>query len=334
MPQDRWALAAYALRRCAQAVILILGLIVFTFLLIRLAPGGPVSALVGNFPAPDSYVREVREEYGLNEPLWRQITLYVWNLLQGDLGYSFANREPVLDLIMARAGNTAMLMLSAMALAVAVGIPLGTVAARRPGSFLDSTVSTVGLAGYGMPVFWLGQLLILGLALRWSVFPPGGMTSLRAPVGGLGYMTTVAVHLALPAFTLSFRYMALYLRVTRASMLDALRADFVLTARAKGLSRLTVSTKHALRNALLPVVTVVGYELGFALSGSVLVETVFSWPGIGRLLYTSITNRDTPVVLGIFLVFSVTVVIVNLLTDLLYAKLDPRVRLGAVGHAT
>lgn len=321
-------LTNYAVRRAVQAVPLILSVLALNFMLIQLAPGNPIAALTGDFPATPEYVERMKENLGLNEPPWKQFVLYIKALAQGDFGYSFANQQPVLSLIADRALNTLALMGVAMIFAISVGIPLGLLSARKPGSTVDNITSSIGLAGYAMPVFWLGQLLIVAFALKLAILPAGGMTSLREPPDGFERVTEFVKHLILPALTLSFRYIALYVRITRASMMETLNADYIITARVKGLSRHVVETRHALRNAMLPIVTVVGYELGFIVSGSVLVETVFSWPGIGSLLFSSITARDTPVILGIFVAISAVVIVVNLLTDVLYAWLDPRIRYG------
>lgn len=314
------------LGRIVQTIPLLVAIVVVNFTLVQLAPGDPVTALVGEFPAPPEYVEEVRRQYGLDQPAWRQLLLYVQNLLHGDFGYSFVNREPVLGLIFDRAGATALLMLSAMLIAVVLGLLLGVFSGRKPHSPLDSSFQVAGLTGYAMPEFWLGQLLVLLFALELGWLPAGGMGDLRMPTEGFARVVEIGIYLILPAIALSARYISINMRMTRSGMIEALRSDYVTAARARGMPERIVVTRHALRNALLPVVTVVGYNLGFALSGSVLVETVFNWPGLGSLLYESIGARDYPVLLGIFLVVTVTVVIANLLTDILYTYLDPRIR--------
>lgn len=326
MPGRSSQIHRLVLGRIVQTIPLLGAIVVVNFTLIQLAPGDPVTALVGEFPAPPEYVEEVRQEYGLDQPAWRQLLLYVQNLLRGDLGYSFVNREPVLGLIIDRAGATVLLMLTAMLIAAVLGLLLGVFSGRKPHSPLDSSLQVVGLAGYAMPEFWLGQLLVLLFALKLGWLPAGGMGDLRVPTEGFARVVEIGTYLILPAIALSARYVSINMRMTRSGMLEALRSDYVTAARARGMPERIVVTRHALRNALLPVVTVVGYNLGFALSGSVLVESVFNWPGLGRLLFESIGARDYPVLLGIFLVVTVTVVIANLVTDILYTYLDPRIR--------
>lgn len=319
-------LVRYAAIRIAQAIPLILAVMCINFLLVKLAPGDPVTALVGEFPAPPEYIEAVRREYGLDEPVWVQLLLYIQSLLQGDLGFSFAHREPVADLIMSRIGPTLLLVLTAMIIAAIFGVVLGVVAAMRQGSTFDSAIQVFSLTGYAIPVFWLGQLLIIVFALWLGILPTGGIGSIRNPTEGLERIGETAFYLVLPAFALSCRYIALNMRITRTSMLETLRKDFITAAYARGLSERTVTVRHGLRNALLPVVTVIGYNLGFAVGGSVLVETVFNWPGLGSLLFEGITDRDYPVLLGVLFVITVGVIIANLVTDVIYAILDPRIR--------
>ncbi len=316
----------YAAGRLAQAVPLLLGVIVVNFLLVSAAPGDPVTTLLGEYPAPPEYVAQLRQEYGLDRPAPVRLALYAWNVARGQLGYSFAYRLPVARLVAERLGNTILLMATALSLAAVVGVTLGVIAARRPRSALDSASTGVALAGYSIPDFWLAQLLVLLFAVFLGWLPAQGIRSVRVEHTGLAAALDVARHLVLPAAALSFRYMALISRLTRASMLEVMGQDFILAARARGVPELSVLVSHGLRNAALPVVTVIGYNFAFVLAGSALVETVFGWPGVGRLLYDAILQRDTPVLLGILVMVSAAVVVVNLLTDLLYAALDPRVR--------
>jgi len=319
-------LRRYAGGRLLQAVPLLLGVVVVNFLLIALAPGDPVATLLGEYPAPPEYVARLRQEFGLDRPIPVRLALYAWNVARGNLGFSFAYRLPVATLVAERLGNTFLLMATAIALAALVGVALGVAAARRPGSLLDAASTGVSLAGYSIPDFWLAQLLVLLFAVALGWLPAQGIRSVREEYTGLAAALDVGRHLILPALALSFRYMALIARLTRASMLEAMSQDFILAARARGLPERLVLVQHGLRNAALPVVTVIGYNLAFVLAGSALVETVFGWPGVGRLLYDAILQRDTPVLLGILLMVSATVVAVNLAVDLLYAVLDPRVR--------
>lgn len=316
----------YVLGRLLQVPPLVLAIAVVLFTIIHLAPGDPVQALVGDFPAPDEYVRQVREEFGLDRPLIVQFGRYVGALARGDLGFSFVYRKPVVTLIAERAGATALLTLTALAFASTLGVALGVLAARRPFSALDSLVSGGSVVGFSVPVFWLGQLLILIFAVVLGWLPAQGMESVRERYEGLARVGDVALHLLLPAFALSLRFLGMTARLARSSMLEVLGRDYIRSAQAKGAGEVRVLVRHALPNAVLPVLTLVGYNLGFVLAGSALVETVFGWPGMGRLLYDSVFARDSPVLLGIMVTVSVTVVAANLLTDLLYAYVDPRLR--------
>lgn len=320
-------LLRFILRRILEAIPLLFGVIIVVFTLVQLSPGDPVQALVGDFPASEEYIEQIRHEYGLDKPAWQQLALYISNVVQGNLGYSFANRQPVLNLIFQRLGNTLLLTISAMSFAAIVGILAGVIASRRPRSLLDNLVTSGTLFGFSIPVFWLGQILIILFAVQLGWFPAQGMRTVRADYQGLDHILNVAWHLTLPALALSMRYLGLNARMTRTSMLEVMGKDYIITAKAKGISENRLIFRHGLRNALLPIVTVIGYNFGFALSGSALVETVFAWPGMGRLLYDSLTTRDTPVILGIFLAVAIMAILANLITDIVYAILDPRIRL-------
>ena len=316
----------YVLGRLVQAVPLLLGIVIVNFLLIALAPGDPVTVLLGEYPAPPDYVARLREQFGLDRPLLVRLGRYVVNVLQGNLGFSFAYRVPVARLVLDRLGNTLILMGTAMTVAAIAGVMLGVAAARRPHTRLDTSATGLSLIGYSIPEFWLGQLLVLLFAVALAWLPAQGIRSTREEYTGLAAALDLGRHLILPAAALAFRYIALIARITRASMLEVMHQDFIVAARAKGVDERRVLWRHGLRNAAIPVVTVIGYNFAFILAGSALVETVFGWPGVGRLLFDAILQRDTPVLLGVLLLVSVTVVIVNLLTDIAYAFLDPRVR--------
>ena len=319
-------LAVYALRRAVNAIPLILGVVVVNFVLIALAPGDPVTSLIGEYPAPPEYVERVRRDFGLDRSLPERLGLYLVNVAKGDLGFSFANRQPVLDLLLQRLGRTLVLMLSTVVVATGVGLLLGVLSARKPGSLTDRGATGFALLGYAVPEFWLGQLLILVFAVSLGWLPAGGFRSVRVDYTGFAAVLDTMKHMILPMAALSFRYMAITTRLTRASLLEVMSAQYIVAARGRGLSENAVLWRHALRAAALPVVTDIGYNFAFIVAGSALVETVFGWPGIGRLMYDSIYTRDYPVLLGILLFVSVTVIIVNLITDALYAVLDPRVR--------
>lgn len=315
----------YVARRVLQAIPLIFVIIIINFFLIHSAPGDPLLVLTGHMETTEEYLQQLRLEFGLDRPLIEQLGLYMWNTLQLDLGYSLRYRQDVTTLIFSRLPPTLLLMGTALVLSSVIGIVLGVIAARRPYSVSDNAVTFVALAGYSMPVFWLGQLLLLAFAVHLMWFPVQGMYSLRAPSEGFGRLLDLLHHLALPALTYSVYHLTLIYRLTRVKMQETLALDFITTARAKGLSEGRVAWGHALPNAMMPVVTVIGLNFGFMLAGSVLTETVFAWPGTGRLLYEAIMARDYPVLLGLFTVLSIMVIIANVITDVIYALIDPRV---------
>jgi len=315
----------YLLRRLAQLVPTVAAILLVSFLLLHLAPGDPVLALAGE-NGDAAYYAAMRERFGLDQPLPTQLATYVGNVLRGDLGSSYVQGRPVAELIAERLPATFLLTGSALALSTLLGIALGMVSATRRGRWLDAGLSATTLAVYAAPVFLVGQLAILMVALRTGWFPVQGMSSADRSGGGAGHLVDVAHHLALPALTLASQETAVIARLTRAGVSEELDRDYVRTARAKGVSERRVLFRHALRRPLLPIVTVLGGRAGHLLSGAVLVEAVFGWPGIGRLLVTAIQTRDAPVVLGVFLLVAVTVVVANLVTDMVYARLDPRIR--------
>ena len=283
---------------------------VVAFLLLNVVPGDPVAEMVGE-RADSATIARLRAELRLDDPLAIQFGHYAWGAIRGDLGRSYITQRPVLGDLLERFPKTLQLALSAMLLAATCGITLGAIAAVRPGGAVDRFSMLLAYLGVSFPVYWVGLLLILlfAVTLRW--LPPSGY-------GGLAF-------LVLPALTLGTRSIAVLARMTRAAMLDVLSSDFVRTARAKGLGEARVVSRHALRNALLPVITVLGLDVGNYLTGSILTETIFSWPGVGRYVLLAIEKRDLPAVQGSILFLSVIFVLVNLVTDLLYAKADPRV---------
>ncbi|MCC7046062.1 MAG: ABC transporter permease [Alphaproteobacteria bacterium] len=294
--------------------------------MVHLAPGDPLTFITGEGDISSEQLARLRQEYGLDRPLATQYARYMAKIVRGDLGQSYRYREPVMALIVDRIPATLLLMVPALALFITTGIVLGILAARFPNSAGDFLLSGVALVGWSVPVFWLGQLLIIAFALKLGWFPTQGMLSLRAPTQGLARVSDVLWHLALPATALGMRFLALSTRMTRASMLQVVRLDYMTTARAKGLPEAVVMSRNALPNALLPVITIVGMSVGTMLSGSVLVEVVFAWPGMGRLLYDGVLARDYPLIVGIILTVSIAVILVNLLTDIIYAIVDPRIR--------
>lgn len=314
------------LSKLASVVGLLFAVVALNFLLIQFAPGDPVEVIVGEMGgASEELVAQMRTEYGLDKPVLVQLAIYVGKIVTGDFGQSIYYNQPVLSLILQRLPATVLLMLASMTIAVVLGTFLGIFSARRPKGVLSHFVTLFSLAGYSAPVFWTGLMLLILFSSVWPIFPVSGMTSIRGVHGVFGYILDIAHHLVLPAVTLSSVYIALYSRLSRASMLDVLGADYIRTARAKGLSERQVIYGHALRNGIIPVVTMLGLQMGQLLAGATLVETVFNWPGLGRLAYESILRRDYPTLLAILFFSAVIVVVANLLTDLAYGKIDPRI---------
>lgn len=326
-------MSRYVLSRLGWAGLTVISIVVLTFLVIHLVPGDPVTALIGDFPAPPEYLAKIRHDFGLDEMLGTQLWLYLVHLAHGDLGFSYSNRLPVLELILDRARLTLLLMLPALTFAAVLGVVLALLAAPRAGSAYDSAMTGFALFGYSVPVFWFGQILIVVFAVDLKWLPAQGMMSLRESPTGLAAFRDVLWHLILPWFCVTIYYVAVVARVARAAVLDALHQDFVLTAKAKGLRRRYILWRHVLPNALIPIVTVIGYSFGYSLTGAILAESVFAWPGLGSLFVKSIATRDYPVLEGIFLITAVAVVIANLVTDVLYGVVDPRVRSGYSSHA-
>jgi peptide/nickel transport system permease protein len=318
----------YLLERLAWAIPIIVVIVVLNFLLTRLIPGDPITAIVGDYPVPPEYIEEARRSFGLDQPVYVQLFKYLALVFQGDLGYSYANRESVLHIVLTRASATLMLMIPALLLAIVIGLLQARWAAPRPGGTGDVLITCVTLFGYSIPVFWLGQMLIVLFAVNLHWLPAQGMFSMRGVASGWPRVWDFFVHWLMPGACVASFYAASISRVAKASLQDALNQDFVTTARAKGVSETATFWRHVFPNALIPIVTVIGYQFGHALTGAILVETVFGWPGLGTLFINSITNRDYPVLQGIFLFAATLVVVVNLLTDIAYGIVDPRVRAG------
>lgn len=317
----------YVVRRLLQLVPTTAAILLVGFLLIHLAPGDPVLALAGE-NGDAEYYAFVREKFGLDEPLPVQLATYAGNVLQGDLGTSYVQGRPVAEIIAERLPATLLLTVTALVLSTLVGLAIGVFTATRRRRWPDVTLTLATLAMYAAPVFLIGQLAILLLALRAGWFPVQGMSDARSSATGVAHLLDVGHHLVLPVLALAAQEIAAVSRLSRVGLLDELERDHIRTARAKGVPERAVVLKHALRRAMLPVVTVLGGRVGHLVSGAVIVEAVFGWPGLGRLLVTAMQTRDAPIVLGVFLLVAVAVVVANLLTDLVYAWLDPRVRYG------
>jgi peptide/nickel transport system permease protein len=307
----------------------VLAIVVLNFFLIRMAPGDPAAVMAGEAGAGDEqFIAQLREEFRLDEPLPVQLYIYMSGVVQGDLGYSYRQKQNVGTLIMGRLPATLLLMATAFFIAIGLGVLLGTLAATRVGKWTDSVITVVALVFYATPLFWVGLMAILLFSVYLGWLPAFGMTSVGANYTGLAHVADIAHHLILPAFTLGLFYMAVYARLTRSSMLEVADMDFVRTARAKGLPRARVTRAHILRNALMPVITFAGIQAGQLVGGAILTETVFAWPGIGRLAFDALLQRDYNLLLGIFFISSVMVVAFNLITDLIYTFVDPRIEVG------
>ncbi|WP_287886297.1 MULTISPECIES: ABC transporter permease [Paracoccus] len=317
------------LRQLLYAAALILAVLVLNFLLIQLAPGDPAEVIAGEMGGASAEVMAaIRQQYGLDKPLPTQLGLYLGRALQGDLGMSYFYNRPVVDLILSRLGPTLLLVATALGFAMILGTRLGMLASRNPRGIASALVTVLSLVGYSAPVFWTGLMLVILFGATIPLFPIAGMIDVVKQGGPLVRALDIAHHLVLPALTLGLVYLAQYSRLTRASMLEVLGADYIRTARAKGVGERQVFGRHAFRNALLPVVTVAGMQFGAIISGAVLVETVFSWPGLGTLAFQSILARDYPTVLGILFFSTLIVIIANLLTDFVSRLLDPRLAGG------
>lgn len=301
----------FIVKRIVAMVPVLLGVTLVIYLIMSMAPGDPAKVILGEQATPEQ-IEELREQMGLNDPVLVQYVRYIWGLLHGDMQNSYNSGLPCQIEIFARFPNTLRLTVTAITLSVVLALPIGVWAAVKQNTIFDGVSMFIALIGLSMPVFWLGLLLILFFSLRLGWFPSSGADSWKS--------------LVLPGITLGFQHMASVARVTRSSMLEVIRADYIRTARAKGVAESKVITKHALKNALIPTVTVIGLQFGGMLGGSVMTESVFAWPGIGRLMVQSINKRDIPMVLGCVIMFSVSSSVVNLLVDVLYGFIDPRIK--------
>jgi peptide/nickel transport system permease protein len=317
----------YVLKRLLQSIPLLLFVMAINFLIIHAAPGDPITYLYGaSAEVSAEQLDRLREQLGLNRPIYIQFFLYLGQLLRGDLGFSVINRKPVLDLILERIPATLVLMSAAFVFSVIVGGLWGVVSAVKARTQIDYWVTMISLFGYSMPTFWLGLILILVFSLQLGWFPTMGMTTLGSELSGWSGLADVLHHLVLPTITLGTFYLAIYARLVRSSMLEVLGQEFITAAWSKGLPGRAVYYKHALRNALLPVITIAGLQIGFMFTGAVLTETIFAWPGMGGLTYQAILQRDYALLMGLFLMVSVCVILMNLFTDLVYTIVDPRIR--------
>ncbi|MFM8679494.1 MAG: ABC transporter permease [Alphaproteobacteria bacterium] len=320
------AFAAFLARRLLKAAGVVLGVVIVAFFVVRLAPGDPASVIAGQSGAADAqFMEQLRRQFGLDQPLPVQLWLYVKGVATLDFGVSHRVQRTVASLLVERLPATILLTGTAFAFALAAGVGLGAIAARRVGTAADSVVTVLALTFYATPIFWVGLIFILVFAVWLGWLPALGMFTVGADLAGLAAVVDVARHLLLPALTLGLFYMALYARLTRASMLEVASQDFVRTARAKGMREGPILRRHVLRNAILPVVGFAGVQAGQLVGGSILVETVFSWPGVGRLAFEALLARDYNLLLGVFIVTSAMAVAINLVTDIVVALVDPRI---------
>ncbi|MEP2641575.1 ABC transporter permease [Roseobacter sp.] len=319
----------YVVTRLLHAIPIVFAIVVLNFFLLQLAEGDAVDVLAGEAgSATPEYMAELREKFGLDKPLVVQLGVYLKNVVSLDLGYSFRHDMPVSELIFDRFIPTLLLMTSTIVLAVGFGIILGLVAASGLNTWRDTVISIFALITYATPLFWVGLMLIVVFSLNLGWFPTSGMENFSMFYEGWDRVVDIAHHLVLPTITLSLFYLALYTRLMRASMLEQAGQDYVTTARAKGLTERRIVFVHVLRNALLPVVTMAGVQVGALIGGSVIVESVFAWPGLGMLAFEALFARDLNLLLGIFLLSAVLVVAVNLVVDIIYSTLDPRIEMA------
>lgn len=317
------------LQRTLYAALLLFAVLILNFMLIHLAPGDIADTIAGGMGGADEEVmQQIRSDYGLDLPWWQQLTNYLTGVLKFDLGYSFFYNVPVTTLILEKLPATLLLVLTSQLLALTIGTLLGVISAKKPNGLTSHFVTLLALFGYSAPVFWTGIMLLIAFSLLIPIFPVAGMHDVRIEPGTIAYYLDIARHMVLPVITLTSVFLALYSRLCRASMMEVLGADYIRTARAKGLSESKIIYKHALKNSLSPVVTLAGLQFSAVISGAVLVEAVFSWPGLGSLALQSIIARDTPTILGILFFSSLVVVVGNLLTDLVLRLIDPRIRHG------
>jgi len=320
-------IARTLLSRILQGLALVLAVVVLNFVLVHAAPGDPVETIAGaSGGMSPELMAQLRTQYGLDKSLPVQLGVYLGKVVSGDLGYSYFFNLPVVSMIAERVPATLLLVISAVLLAFVLGTTLGVLSSRKPNGVLSQFITVLSMVGFAAPVFWMGIMLVILFASVIPILPVSGMRSVDASGGGFKDVLDVLHHLVLPTVTLGLVYLAQYSRLSRSSMLDVLGSDFIRTARAKGLAERVVMYKHALRNALLPVVTVLGLQFGNVMAGAILVETVFNWPGLGRLAFDSVLRRDYPTILGVLLFSSIVVIVMNILTDLAYRLIDPRIK--------
>jgi peptide/nickel transport system permease protein len=314
--------------RILQGILTLALIATINFVLVRAAPGDPVSVIAGEAGASDpQFVAQLRAQFGLDQPIGTQLVTYLSKVAQLDLGFSYRQQQSVFKLIMDRLPATLLLTGTAFVLSLLFGITLGALSARRAGTWVDSLITVFALVFYATPLYWLALMAVLIFTVQLDWLPGFGFMTVGAGLTGAALVIDIAKHLLMPALTLALFYMAVYTRMTRAAMLEVAQLDFVKTARAKGVRPGRILRAHVLRNALLPVVTLAGIQAGSMIGGAVLTETVFAWPGIGRLMFDALLQRDYNLLLGAFLITAAMAVLFNLMTDLVYTLVDPRIEL-------
>lgn len=322
--------ARLILMRLLKAVVVLFLIVIFNFVLIQMAPGDPAAILAGEAGATDQeFLNQLRERFGLDQPIYVQLWRYVSGIAMLDFGYSYRLGVPVFDLIMARLPATLLLTGTAFVLSLVLGIVAGSMAAARVKKPSGSIIMALALIFYATPLFWVALMSVVVFSVYLGWLPAYGLYTVGAGHTGLALVLDVAKHLVLPATTLALFFMAIYTRMTRTSMLDAAQQDYVKTARAKGLRPSIIQRRHVLRNALLPIITLAGLQAGQMVGGAILTETVFAWPGIGRLMFEALQQRDYNLLLGIFFFSAALVIVFNIITDLVYSLADPRIKKGA-----
>lgn len=319
----------FILMRLGKAAIILIAIMTLNFFLIHAAPGDPAAVMAGEAGAADAkFIAQLREQFGLDKPLLTQLGIYLKGVLQFDLGFSYRQQMPVSQLILDRLPATLLLTMTAFVISLLLGTLAGVLASARVGKWSDTAISSLALLFYATPLYWAALMAVLLFSVYFNWLPGFGYETVGANYTGLARALDIGRHLILPAATLGLFFMAVYMRMTRASMLEVSQLDFVKTARAKGLKSSIIQRRHIFRNAMLPVVTLAGLQAGQLVGGAVLTETVFAWPGIGRLMFEALAQRDYNLLLGVFFVSAAMVLLFNLITDILYRFVDPRIRVA------
>jgi peptide/nickel transport system permease protein len=316
-------------KHLGQAVLVLIGVIVLIFCLLQLIPGDPIQAMVGDMPVPPALRASLEQRFQLNDPFIPRLLRYMMNVLHGDLGYSMNYRRPVIDILAERFPRTLLLAGAGYVFGILIGIAIGIQSAVTPHRSVDQAWSGLVLVGYAMPTFWVGQLLVMLFAIDLGWLPTQGMGPMISRANGFDWVLERATYLVLPVLTYTILEATRVARFMRASVSETLEQGYIVTARQKGLSRREIITGHVIRNSILPVITVMGYSFGTAMGGAVLLETVFSYPGVGSLMIESVRARDTQVIVGVVILIACSVVVMNVVVDLLYAWLDPRIRVSS-----